>query len=237
MDGANYEELRRENIRRNNDFLKELGLLEISSSILQSFENNSADVIHNQLRNINRKRKKQKIDLPMRKSSRKKNSHLGDAVINPTADENDIVDFQRSKKPVREYPKVVVDEQVLRNPINFDVLTQKIAEENDDHRKFISDQAIRHCIHRVNTMSNNALATRLKRISRYSELYSTFITNNGTLNSSGRGKSSYEKMLVLYYALKIVGLIELSKCAFDALSLFEYHDKTVNDGAEVKVKS
>lgn len=95
--------------------------------------------------------------------------------------------------------KISYDGDVSRNPISAPTLRKFIETLNASHSDEISNQAISHCCNRIHSMSNKALATRMKGI------------------SSGSGDGSREKLLVFYYALKMCGLEELTLAAAHCL--------------------
>jgi hypothetical protein len=87
------------------------------------------------------------------------------------------------------------EDGTIRNPITAPSLRTFIESLNQSHSEDISNNAIVHCVDRIKSMSNRALATRVNAI------------------SSGSGKTSREKLLVFYYALKMCGLVKLESAA------------------------
>jgi hypothetical protein len=72
-------------------------------------------------------------------------------------------------KPVRDTGFVEIDdeESVRRTPITARLVRDVIAASNDDHDEIITDEQLQHCVLRIQTMSNKALGTRIKMITRY----------------------------------------------------------------------
>lgn len=106
----------------------------------------------------------------------------------------------------------VDDEDLGRKKVSAQSLRQRITNSNTKHTELITDEAIVHCAYRISSMSNKALATRVKMIAR------------------AQGKNSREKLLVFYYGLAAAGLKELASSCWDACK----HNRAIEADEEEK---
>ena len=199
------EMLRNERIKRNDEFLKSLGLNATSTNL----NIKKADADTTKRKKEERKKKDRlddKIEEPIRKSARKAGlqpDFISSAYMN---------NFNENKTEIK-MTKIVYDEfkvdvnpdaeTVRRNKITAKMLRELIDNTNKEHSELISDDAITHCVYRITSMSNKALGTRIKMIAR------------------AAGQNSYEKLLVFHYALKASGLSDLADSSQNALNHLE----------------
>jgi hypothetical protein len=109
----------------------------------------------------------------------------------------------RQSKPLPSFSmEINVDSEELgRKKVTAKSLREHMdssSEASATHSAVISDEAVVHCAYRISSMSNKALATRVKMIAR------------------AHGKSSHEKLLVFYYGLQAAGLEELAASCYQA---------------------
>jgi hypothetical protein len=197
------EILRNERIKRNDEFLKSLGLA--SSSVGLPKKDITAAI-------KKKKNDKQKKDIndddeeePLRKSARRAglSADIDTSFFSNLDGEEP---FIKMKKIILDDFKVDInpdDETVKRNKVTAKMLRELIDETNKEHSDMISDDAITHCVYRITSMSNKALGTRIKMIAR------------------AAGQHSYEKLLVFHYALKASGLADLAESSRAALNHIE----------------
>ena len=172
---SDYEKIRADNIARNEDYL---------SSVLGIAPKG----------NVKRKREEKS-----REQSKK-----------PHIDESQLRRSSRSRSliKVENFQELEIGENddgcyPSRQKVTPSSLRQFIEEASPEHSKMVSDQAIVHCVHRLNSMSEKALSSRTKTIAR------------------AAGKNSLEKLLVSLYAMKAAGLTELIQNCEEALSRIE----------------
>jgi hypothetical protein len=198
------EILRNERIKRNDEFLKSLGLASSSSSVGLPKKDITAAI-------KKKKNDKQKKDInddeeePLRKSARRAGLSA-DIDTSFFSNLNGEEPFIKMKKIILDDFKVDInpdDETVKRNKVTAKMLRELIDETNKEHSDMISDDAITHCVYRITSMSNKALGTRIKMIAR------------------AAGQHSYEKLLVFHYALKASGLSDLAQSSREALNHIE----------------
>ena len=177
-----YEVLREENIARNEAFLRSMGIDEQKRKEKKQKEDES--------KAIPRKRKvreKQPVIQPTRRSTRGQASAFGD--ISSAVAVEEVVGAPRKKAAV----DVLIDESDSeRVHVSANSLRNLIVKTNPELMEEISDEQIVHCAHRINSMSNKALGTRIKAIAR------------------AAGSKSYEKLLVFYFGLKASHLYNLA---------------------------
>lgn len=199
---------REENIARNEAFLAKLDLGGLNSSIFPTMTTTIST-------SSSRKRPRMKSITtsdttngenaeisPPRRSTRSKISSFDPNKISSASEDEPTHISASRRKPSRVERIKYDDNDTSRNPISNVSLQNFIQASNASHDEEISDKAIYHCVDRIHSMSNEALATRIKGI------------------SSGRGKVSREKLLVFYYALKMCGLDQLAHVAARNLQLF-----------------
>jgi len=209
------EILRNERIKRNDDFLKSIGL-STDTSTFSSKKDTNTD-------NKTKKKKVEKIkkdneineEEPVRKSARK-------AGIQPEFIENSNYDESKSsinmQKIVLKDFKVDINpdaETIKRNKITAKMLRETIDQTNKEHSEIISDEAITHCVYRITSMSNKALGTRIKMIAR------------------AAGQHSYEKLLVFHYALIAAGLNDLAESSRAALDHIQGIDNNFEESNNI----
>lgn len=183
---SDYEKIRLQNIARNEEFLKNLGLdLHIKPiTILEEPVNH-------------RKKSKLKInpehDETLHNSNVRRSSRLNSNPKEPEIEiDNDFsISGDRVKSSKRGYTDedIVVDDTCERKIISASELREYIKSSDLSHHHDISNSAIQHCIMRIQSMSNKALLTRLRRI------------------------VIYEKLIVFYYALVLSELLDLAEVA------------------------
>ena len=183
---SEYEKVRAENIARNERFLAKLGLYYPSTK--------------EKLRPTERCEKKRKRlqndttnEKELRRSTRNTKNGNGVKVEGEMKEEK-----RRSKSTTHDF--IVSDDcddaneyQETRKKISAKGLRNAIEQSNNTHSAEISNQAIVHCIDRLYSMSEKALESRIKTISR------------------AKGKNAREKLLVFHYALQEAGLEDLSR--------------------------
>lgn len=198
---SEYELLREANIARNETFLKDLGIFEITKDLL--IIDDSLNLSSESITRDNKRKRRTRPHITntieddsggicLRRSSRNRDDSLDDHSTS--------IKRHSPALTVREkYLILVDDDDVIRKKITAQQLREFIDSQSPRDSENISNQAIEHCVYRIWTMSNHALGNRINSISR------------------GRGKKSEEKLLVFYYALQATGLHELAKSAQDAL--------------------
>ena len=194
------EILRNERIKRNDEFLKSLGLA-ISSVGLPTKDITATK----KTKNEKQKKERNEEEQPLRKSARRAglSADIDKSFFSNLDGEEP---FIKMKKIILDDFKVDInpdDDTVKRNKITAKMLRDLIDETNKEHSELISDDAITHCVYRITSMSNKALGTRIKMIAR------------------AAGQHSYEKLLVFHYALKASGLAELAESSRAALNHIE----------------
>lgn len=181
MSGSEYEKVRAQNIARNNKFLTELGLgkpkVEPSSP-------------RNKVPKKRKRREAQFDESSLRRSSRSTRSS------GPPEEFKVLQDDDGEMEDGSEYE---YDEGETRKKVTAKALREIIEGKSKADSQAISNQAIVHCIDRLNSMSVKALGSRIRTISK------------------AAGKNSREKLLVFQYALKEAGLDGLSEEARAAL--------------------
>lgn len=214
---SRLEILRLENIQRNEAFLASLGLDTVTIPIQQ----NERVVDNNISKKQNKSRRKQltrednstiignESSSTSRRSTRlNKKSKLDNSVVRFSGEEEEDDDQllvgeginSRSKTKSHSQRQTAVsydgdEDGTIRNPITAPSLRTFIESLNESHSEDISNSAIVHCVDRIKSMPNRALANRVKAI------------------STGSGNTSREKLLVFYYALKMCGLVKLTSAA------------------------
>ena len=183
MSGSDYELIRSANIERNEQFLRELG---IGTSRPKSKASSSAH------KTSKKKRKYKEVcvdESSLRRSTRtSRSSGTPDELKELKDDDGD--DGEHG----------FFEEEETRKKVTAKYLREAIETESKADSSAISNQAIVHCVDRLNSMSVKALGSRIRTISK------------------AAGKNSREKLLVFYYALREAGLLELSEEAQRALS-------------------
>jgi len=216
---SDFERLRLENIARNEEFLRSIGLAQTKASIsalapppskLKSNERFSKrkpvyddEIDHNSEKPIV-KRRSSRLNPSISSNINDQNKSLDDEVLpyKPTVRyprafekyEDDDEDYVENE----EFPD---SESTPRQRITVNSLRQFIINMNEEHSDMISNKAISHCVMRVSYMSNQALFTRINSICR------------------GAGKQSMEKILVFYYALLHSGLHSLADIAKEGIHI------------------
>jgi hypothetical protein len=185
-----YELLRQENIKRNEDFLRKMGL--DKKKVRNSSHDGDADGKALQKKAV-KKRKVEDIPVlqPTRRSRRMQEEGETKLVLRGI-DEGQVK--VKKEKPATVQLDVLVDEEdTERVHVTADSLRDYIASVNPTAlHEVVSDAQILHCAFRINTMSTKALATRIKAIAR------------------AAGSKSYEKLLVFYYGLAASNLSHLA---------------------------
>lgn len=189
---SEYERVRADNIARNQRFLAELGL-----SANAPIRRARSPLARPPERGGNKRKRGSLPENALRRSTR--SSKKGE-------------DTGESKEEVRksaEHDFIVHDDedddeyQETRKKISAKELRKVITESSEGHDAEISNQAIVHCIDRINSMSEKALRSRIKTIAR------------------AKGKNAREKLLVFQYALQETGMEGLSKECVEALRLLK----------------
>ena len=189
---SEYEKVRADNIARNELFLAELGL-----SANAPIRRARSPLARPPERGGNKRKRGSLPENALRRSTR--SSKKGE-------------DTGESKEEVRKSAErghdfIVHDDedddeyQETRKKISAKELRKVITESSEGHDAEISNQAIVHCIDRINSMSEKALRSRIKTIAR------------------AKGKNAREKLLVFQYALQETGMEGLSKECVEALRL------------------
>jgi len=197
------EILRNERIKRNDEFLKSLGLASSSSSV--GLPKKDITAATRKKKNDKQKKEINDDEEPVRKSARRAglSADIDTSFFSNLDGEEP---FIKMKKIILDDFKVDInpdDETVKRNKVTAKMLRELIDETNKEHSDLISDDAITHCVYRITSMSNKALGTRIKMIAR------------------AAGQHSYEKLLVFHYALKASGLADLAESSRAALNHIE----------------
>lgn len=163
---SNYERLREENIKRNEEFLKEIGINSTNHDI-------SDQAPIKRTKSQPKKRAIAEVDdeeiyaEPKRRSSRLSKDHIVDDDEMPAA----IVERRESIRPVKaekkEQIEVKVDgDETVRLDISCADLRGYIATHNEEHSEEVSDEIIAHTLRRVNQMTNKQMANRIKVMTR-----------------------------------------------------------------------
>ena len=204
---SEYQRLREANIARNEQFLQTLGLNEVKPkkrAVLKrkhSFSGSEASSVGSSSdddgslrRHMKRDQKKalKPVDESLLRRSSRARGKAPEAVGELPSDE------EEKWRPSSNY----ADDDLGRNKVTAKSLRDTISK-NRAHDKIISDQAIVHCVDRLNSMSEKALTTRANMIAR------------------AAGKNSKEKLMVFSYALKAAGLEEVAVACDDAIARLE----------------
>jgi hypothetical protein len=174
---SEYELLRLQNIQRNEEFLRQIGVgseglaARASISLERDLDGKEAseDVkIKKRARPLPSKAEV----IPTRRSSRldptqsQSSSNFSEYEDYQYISDDDGNENSSSKKPAT-FEVKIDDESADRNEISAEILRDIISVESATNLEKISDEAILHCVHRIRTMSNKKLATRLKMISKF----------------------------------------------------------------------
>lgn len=209
-----YEKLRLENIARNEAFLASIGLSEVKASIINDVlgANNNVIPVKSAFKK-SRKRNLNEIEietdaLPTRRSARlsgaTSTSEVDGVQSFVTSPSSEAGALKLSRRiPFISTVALDFDDDVKRKPINAKELQAYISHACPKYNEIVTPEAIDHCIHRIRTMNDRALLTRIKNISR------------------GLGMMSLEKMIVFHFALSLVGLDGLAEIAKDVLKAME----------------
>lgn len=197
---SEYEKIRQQNIARNEEFLKNLGI------------NVNAEQIRDTVDEPYTHRKKSKVKIKNQEndghdilpdSDVRRSSRLSSSQKEQKLEMYDDIGTTRSKtkisKPVYDDEGIIIDDTNERKKVTASDLREYIKSNNQSHNEDISNDAIQHCIMRLQSMSNKALLTRLRRI------------------------VIYEKLLVFYYALVLSELFDLAEVA----AYYLYHKYNV----------
>eukprot|EP01031_Cornospumella_fuschlensis_P043373 gene43373-53021_t len=210
-----YEALRLENIRRNEEYLKSIGLFNTTEKVVnkQSLKKTPSSSTPKSAASPQRRSKRLLGELPEIRRSKRLNSDegdeaeqtgrrgywgwedvvqkafavVGDGVHNAVDGygDNEEENAQNAEAYVT-YREVDISAE--RAPISAQQVTDCVAAACPAHLELVSFETIQHTAYRMSYMSNKQLVTRLNAITR-----------------SAR-KASYEKLLVFYYALLASGL-------------------------------
>jgi hypothetical protein len=214
---SEYETRRLENIAKNEEFLRSIGLSAsgarnngmINRSISTSDNNGNEDVKDAGVKRPRSRRVVKNEDdnepndddnnrqyVEVRRSKRISNVPVeddqhGDSSI-PAELRATRVALKRSDVIYKEEITIDDDDEFPRIRITPVIVRNLIVSSNPDHDDLISNEQLLHCVHRVQSMSNKALGNRLKTIVR------------------AAGQNSQEKLLVFYYTLLAAGLFDLA---------------------------
>jgi len=207
---SEYERLREENIRRNDEFLKSLGLADIKCQMIptkkrQTREEEDVNGSESRPRKIKDKSKvKSKGEdeklVPSRRSSRAQGipvpriagpKRLASPTRARSRGAGTEIDVSISVDD-EEQPRKKVQASLLRKEIDKDKSITSV-EGGGGLDVQVSNEAIQHTLMRIGSMSNARLATRIKVIARAS------------------GQHCKEKLLAFYHALRLTGLDELAE--------------------------
>jgi hypothetical protein len=201
---SEYEQLRLNNIKRNEDFLKQMGL----NDSLTGFKKDAVKQRKTVTKRIPQKSKTEIVPLIAERRS-KRLSHIPAETPDPISDES-FENFEPKKGRYEtdelyeideiELDSVVIyDDDGIKNVPSSEYLVSYIIASSPEHYERLSDavsflflffinhlitlneiifvfkifnffltfKAIAHCLHRMKTMSNKALSTRLKKIAKY----------------------------------------------------------------------
>ena len=202
---SDFERRRLGNIERNAEFLSSMGFGETKRQKHRAGDDNNA------------------ARTAARKSSKpnRKGNHFGTVQIDESTCRRSSrfqvaaklrVNFTGKDEKVERLQRRILDDTVLEKlyHANYDNLSpsipnrkritkQSLKDYIATKEETVSDEAIAHCVMRIYSMSEKALANRIKMIAR------------------AAGKSSREKLLVSYYAMEHMELEELAKLAKSAL--------------------
>jgi len=225
MELSNYEVLRLQNIEKNAEFLKNLGIDETRQTIVAQAE--SALPI------VKKSRKKRSTaaetyDLHYdgcRKSARVRGAPASSISLGANGtDIEDPTNTSRPKpKPIRNVVEYVTidDDEAPRDKITVISLGKFIDNCNSNHYDELSNSEISHGVMRIQSMSNHALSNRIKSIGK------------------SPSDTSRRKMLVFYYGLQHANLLELADMAKHVLhNWYKVEglgstDKDVSSGSEI----
>lgn len=188
-----YELLRQENIKRNENFLKEMGLQKKKTRQVA----HDSDASSKPKKKAVKKRKvlEEFPDLPPARRSRRIQEDKSELLGGIDEVQDELCTKTKIEKPALVQLDVLVDEEETeRVHVTADSLRDYITSVNPKAlEEVISDEQIVHCAFRINTMSSKKLGTRIKAIAR------------------AAGKHSYEKLMVFYYGLKVSNLPNLAE--------------------------
>ena len=203
---SEYERLREENIRRNDEFLKSLGLADIKCQMIPTKKRQTRDE-EVDCGSDSRPRKKNGIKV-------KSNGEDGKLVASRRSSRAQGIPAPRTAGPASlASPKrgrsrgagteidvsiSVDDEEQPRKKVHASLLRKEIDKDKsitsvDSLDVQVSNEAIQHTLMRIGSMSNARLATRIKVIARAS------------------GQHCNEKLLAFYHALRLTGLHDLAE--------------------------
>lgn len=184
---VDYLQLRLENIQRNETFLSTLGLSQLK--LPQQNYQTKPNLI-NSNKSINQKKKSSLKYIVNEVNGIRKSKRLQHIPCDDTIESMNSP-MQKKQKQIHSkemFKSIDFDEESNREHITATSLRRFIEDKSQEDSNTISDEAITHCVFRMNTMSNKRLATRIQMIAR------------------NRGKQSHEKLLVFYYALELSNL-------------------------------
>lgn len=202
---SGLERIRDENIRRNEEFLKSLGLNYVKPS----------ETLKDELKNKKKEKKNKKTKTSSQITTKvvRQSRRIRDEEPEHKPLHDDLLEFPNIK---RLKPTTIgfedEDGEEIIIPINC-IPTEKslsavkatellkyIQETNEDHYDLISNkELISHTTMRLNSMTIKAFANRIKQIGRHS------------------GKQSCDKLLISFYAAKYVELDEIADAAYQIL--------------------
>lgn len=184
---SEYEQLRLENIARNEEFLKSLGIDPNARKVQQ-------DVEDQRKKEIAKQKRKEQIA-----TKRKRDEEFAQAIANGELDPNEVlpaavrrsrriseqpaevdiaggevVEYWANRPSRKSHEPYVLDIQVDdeddpdygREKITASMIRELIQSTNPEHDELITNEAITHTAYRMSYMSNEKLATRLKAIAR-----------------------------------------------------------------------
>eukprot|EP01031_Cornospumella_fuschlensis_P026571 gene26571-32112_t len=218
-----YEALRLENIRRNEEYLKSIGLFNSTEKVVNKHSLNKKTPSSSAPKSAaspQRRSKRLLGELPEIRRSKRLNSDeggeaeqtgrrgywgwedvvqkafavVGDGVHNAVDGYGD--NKEENAQSAEAYVTYrEVDISAERAPISAQQVLDCVAAACPAHLELISFEIIEHTAYRMGYMSNKQLVTRLNAITRAAR------------------KASYEKLLVFYYALLASGLADLADVA------------------------
>ena len=208
---SDYEQLRQENIRKNQEFLNGLGLRD-KKNAKSNAPSSSSSTLSSSGKSQRRKRGAGDVesdslilhDTGTRKSARIRGIQLEtpneDVHANVVVSKKGGIALDEKRHDAALNEVFIDDEGISRHKISAAALREYIEKNSSLHADSISDKDIIHTVYRVQSMSNKALGNRIRAI------------------SSSSSATSKIKMLTFFYALSLSNLEELAQSAYNILT-------------------
>ncbi len=207
---SELERIRDENIRRNEEFLKSLGLNDIKPKPLETLKD---DLIKNKKKEKKSKRIKKESSTNITTEVVRKSRRIRDEEPEHKPLNDELLEFPNIKrlKPItvgfedEDGEEIIIPIDCIPTEkslaaVKATELLKYIQESNEDHYDLISNkELIAHTTMRLNSMTIKAFANRIKQIGRHN------------------GKQSCDKLLISFYAAKYVELHEIADAAHQML--------------------